>query len=159
VNVSSGSKLATISAMMASMMFYNENRSISPYYVKPETYDNISSEQKEKFPGLISEGVLEIQKLPSYEIHLPEKEHIEFLRFIKEKGGIAFKSELVNNFFPLNSSQKLSKDENSKRYMQLERRYIQKLTDEPWNLIRTKGKGKSSQIELTQNGENMLKFL
>ncbi|MFT4244855.1 MAG: DUF6293 family protein [Candidatus Woesearchaeota archaeon] len=152
INVSSGSKLCSIGATMASMMI--KTKKIHLYYGVPEDYNK----EKQGELNVLSSGCKDCLDVPVYKIHLPDEELIQFLIKIKQlniKGEIVTQKKLIN-FLP-NLSKDDKKSNNPKVYMRLKRDYLDKLFYD-WKLITFEGKGKNSEIKLTENGEELIKF-
>ena len=153
INVSSGSKIAAIAGMMASMIFKDRTR-IIPYYVEPMKYPGETKRSKPQ-----SEGLKEIQILPDYKIEQPEPHLISILKIIEKCDGCISKKELIQNASKDGLITVGGADMNRKQseYMCLNKNYIEPLVS--WGLITVQKIGRRKKIMLTKEGQNMLKFL
>ena len=87
VNTSTGSKIQSIAAMMACMMFKDVGN-IQLYYAEPEQYRSVSEQQE-------TQGLKDIIPLPDYRIEIPNKNLIKWLELInKEKNSTVTKKRL-----------------------------------------------------------------
>ncbi|MCZ7392415.1 MAG: DUF6293 family protein [Candidatus Methanoperedens sp.] len=153
INLSSGSKLSAIAGTLASLMY-----GAVPYYVQAEKY-NIEHPDIEggKIIGITS-GVKRILKIPTYTIEPPMDELIHALAILSEHGGRISQKEYI---FEL-EKRGLIKDATGKRgknkeitkkgYAKAKRQFFEKLEDKEWTV--KKGKGRSSYIEITEEGKN-----
>jgi Family of unknown function (DUF6293) len=152
VNVSTGSKIQSIAAMMACMMF-KDFGNIQPYYSEPERYRSISDEQE-------TEGLKEIIPLPDYRIEIPNNNLIKCLELIeREKNSSVTKKRLRD----LAIDEKLIQVNESKEnqeiaaYMALNTNILDPL--QKWNFVNIEKSGKSKIVSLSKDGKNALKFL
>lgn len=165
INVSTGSKIHAIAGMIASMIFRDEIRSITPYYVEPENYPE-SPTNKDQY----SIGCKEIKTLPNYRIEKPPDEIIDVLAIIdkiehnesgENKGKPVTKKILIekleeNGILLTTVSEKDSKNDAGK-YNALQRKYLKPLSD--WGYIQMDTRSKRPRIEVTEEGRNALMFL
>lgn len=154
VNVSTGTKIHSIAGMMACMIFSSEKTKLTPYYVVPEDYN----EPEDHSP--FASGCKDIFALPSYKIAKPEEKIVKSLRIINDlgvQGKRISKILLIENFLSAGLLQVAEDTTINAKYRSLERNYIEPLIE--WNFIKTKGKGKRLEIEITSEGKNILKFL
>ena len=155
VNVSTGSKIQSIAAMMACMMF-KDMGNIKPYYAEPKKYRSISDKQDEQE----TEGLKAIIPLPDYKIEIPSKNLIKSLELInKEKVGTLTKKRLRDlalgeNLIHVDQS-KENKDTSA--YMALDTHILGPL--QKWNFVSIEKSGKRKIVTLSEDGENALKFL
>lgn len=161
INVSTGTKIHSIAGMLVSMIFKEENKDISPYYVIPENYND----KTESGRPLVT-GCKEIFPIPSYKIEKPRDDLIAVLKIISElteKNTRLTKNVLIeeldkDHYLELqNKGDRSKQDTKSAKYRALDRKYIQPLVD--WDFIEIMGEGKRKEIHLTQEGRNILIFL
>ena len=152
VNVSSGSKIQAVACTMACMMFSEENNLI-PYYVQPKKYFPYNGEQ-------MSTGLKKIIDLPQYDIKTPDIKLIQTLQIIKEKGNRITKSNLAKDVDAKKIIEIGSKEENYEqaRFTSLDKNIIKPLKDN-WKFIKEDKIGRTRWIEITSEGENILKIL
>ncbi|MBS7615467.1 hypothetical protein KEJ18_07060 [Candidatus Bathyarchaeota archaeon] len=153
INVSTGTKIEAIAGMMACMMFKKDQRHISPYYVEPEDY-NVKPTQGQP----LSVGCKEIFPLPDYKIEKPDERLIHTLVIISEKGKIS-KKELIQDCINENLISVKSDARNPEvaKYSALNKNLINPLLS--WRFIEVMGVGRRSRIKITEEGQNVLKFL
>ena len=157
INVSTGSKKHAIAGMIASMIFKDEVRSITPYYAVAERYTD-SPTNKEQF----STGCKDIDILPNYRIEKPPDEIMDILEIIDK---IQKREETITKKILIEELDKakikLTAIKNSKNdagiYNALQRKYLKPLID--WGYIRLDPRSKRPVIEITEEGENALLFL
>ncbi len=153
INLSSGSKLSAIAGTLASLMY-----GAVPYYVQAEHYNIEHPDIKGgKITGITS-GVKRILKIPTYTIEPPTDELIHALAILSEHGGRISQKEYIFEF----EKRGLIKDATGKRgknkeitkkgYAKAKRQFFEKLEDKEWTV--KKGKGRSSYIEITEEGKN-----
>lgn len=154
VNVSTGTKIHSIAGMMACMIFSSEKTKLTPYYVVPEEYN----EPEDHNP--FARGCKEIFPLPSYKIEKPEEKIVKSLKIINDlgvEGKKISKILLIEKFLSAGILQVAEDTTINAKYRSLERNFIEPLVE--WNFIKTNGKGKRLEIEITSEGRNVLKFL
>lgn len=153
INLSSGSKLSAIAGTLASLMY-----GAIPYYAQAEKY-NIEHPDIEggKIKGITS-GVKKILKIPSYTIEPPSDELVSALAILSERNGRISQKEYI---FELEerglikdatAMRRKHKEVTKKGYAKAKRQYFEKLEDNGW--ASKKGKGRSSYIEITEEGKN-----
>ncbi len=153
INLSSGSKLSAIAGTLASLMY-----GAVPYYVQAEKY-NIEHPDIDggRIIGITS-GVKKILKIPSYTIEPPADELVSALAILSENGGkisqkeYIFELEKRGLIKDATSVSRKHKEVTKKGYAKAKRQYFEKLEDKGWAV--KKGKGRSSYIELTEEGKN-----
>lgn len=152
VNVSTGTKIHAIAGMMACMIFKENHIDISPYYVQPANY--VLPKKGQQFTSGYKKSVL----LPNYKIERPDPYLIEALKIIKSKKRMS-KKELIDLCVDkeLIQIEEGSKYPGSAKHSQLNKKIIEPLLN--WKFITIEGKRKSGRITVTQDGENILKFL
>jgi hypothetical protein len=160
VNVSTGTKVEAIAGMMACMIFKDYSLEISPYYVRPEKYEKPPEKQQ------YSSGYKGVVSLPNYKIEKPKEELIKALTIIELKKGQITKKSLIEECEReglIKVEMKKSKKEEGARnvaaakHSQLNSRIVGPLLK--WKFITIEGKGKSGKIRITQDGQNILRFL
>jgi len=183
INISSGSTLSAIAGTISSMM-YDSERTITPYYVKPEKYSEGLAKRNELAPR--TEGIKDITEILTFPMKLPSKELMIILRHlydseinkinVTKKDLIEFSkehAELRNireeNRHTASKIEDLSKSKNlpakneetkqkAKDYAWINQNIITKLKDD-WDLIKIQKVGRNTYIELNDKGRNMLKYL
>ncbi len=154
INVSSGSKLSAISGTLASLMY-----GAIPYYAQAETYYIDDSGIKGREIRGITSGIRKILQIPSYTIEKPPDELIKALEIISEKGGRISQKEcifelekrkLIENAIISGRGQRT--EVTKKGYAKAKRQFFEKLEEKGWAV--KKGKGRSSYIEITNEGKN-----
>ena len=149
VNVSTGSKIQSIAAMMACMMFKDSGR-IIPYYAEPEQYTNTSHEQE-------TIGLKDIMLLPDYKIEIPKQNLIKCMVLINEqKNGKVTKKNLKDLALKEKLIHVTEKKTENAAYMAL-KNIIEPLRN--WNFIEIEKRGTSNIVSLIKDGKNALKFL
>lgn len=151
INVSSGSKIEAIAGMMMSMIM-TDTMDIHSYYVVPEGYIN---EPQNGEP--LSEGAKDIFPLPSYPMEKPGPQLIEILNILKTHKGKMTKKDLANAAYDSKLINASKKNPEQSKYMSLTKKILQPL--EKWNLVKIEQVGRNREVKLTNEGENMLKFL
>jgi hypothetical protein len=152
INVSTGNKIQAIAGMMAAMIFNEESAEITPYYVIPENYDVKPSKGQQ-----ITSGYKDVFQLPNYKIERPKESHIAALNIINENNRTS-KKVLIEKFL----EKKLIVIENeghteAAKYSQLNKKYLEPLIQK--GFIEIHGSGKAARIFISENGQNILKFL
>jgi len=153
INVSTGTKIEAIAGTMASMIFRDDTVEITPYYAQPKNYE-ITPEIGQQFTS----GYDGVIQLPNYRIERPKSRLIKTLRIIRDGQPIR-KKDLIDccvekKLIEVDSN---SKHPESAKHSQLSKNLIEPLLQ--WNLISVSERGKRSRISITQDGENILKFL
>ncbi len=134
-------------------MMFNEKESVIPFYAEAEKYLGFKGEQ-------LSTGVKNIMQIPTYEIQIPEKRHIEALRIIKENGGKLTKKEMAElcDKGDLISVKAEKENYSQARFASLDKNIIQPL-QEKWNFVEIEKIGRTRWIKITQEGQNAAEFL
>ncbi len=153
INLSSGSKLSAIAGTLAALMY-----DAVPYYAQAEKY-NIDHPDilGGKIAGITS-GVKNILKIPSYTLEPPADEFVIALALLSEKGGkisqkdYIFELEKRGFLKDVTSLRGKHKEVTKKGYAKAKRHYFEKLEEKGWAV--KKGKGRSSYIEITEEGKN-----
>ncbi len=152
INLSSGSKLSAIAGTLASLMY-----GAIPYYAQAEKYNIEPDTEGGEIRGMTS-GVRKILKIPLYTIEPPADEFVNALAILSKNGGRITQKEYI---FRLEEKGLISdataktsrqKEVTKKGYAKAKRQYFEKLEDKGW--IVKKGKGRSSYIEITEEGKN-----
>jgi hypothetical protein len=153
INVSTGNKIEAIAGTMASMIFNNEKIEVKPYYVVPQNYE---IKPRKGQPQLTS-GYAGIIQLPNYKIERPAESLIAALKVIQHNNHVS-KKILIEKFLEnkLIVIEKSNHSESAK-HSQLNSKYLEPLLQK--GLITIQGKGKPARISITEDGENILKFL
>lgn len=154
INLSSGSKLSAIAGTLASLMY-----GAIPYYAQAEKYNiKYPDIEGEEILGITS-GVRKILQIPSYTIEKPPDELINALAILSDKGGkisqkeYIFKLEkrgFIDNAIGIGRGER--KEVTKKGYAKAKRQFFEKLEEKGWAM--KKGKGRSSYIEITNEGKN-----
>jgi predicted transcriptional regulator len=152
INLSSGSKLSAIAGTLASLMY-----GAVPYYAQAEKYNIEPDTEGGEIRGITS-GVSKILKIPLYTIEPPADELINALAILsKKRGRISQKDYIFQleergllNDVTVKHSRK--REVTKKGYAKAKRWYFERLVDKGW--IIKKGKGRSSYIEITEEGKN-----
>jgi len=153
VNLSSGSKLQAIGAMMTVMMFKNNKQDLTPFYAEAEHYADFKEPQE-------STGIKEMIEIPTYEMHTPKQELIDALKIIKKRKGGIQKKEMVriavdNGLISVKSD---AKNPEISKYASLDQNIIKPLIEE-WKFVKVEKKGRVRYIKLTQEGLDASEFL
>jgi len=153
INLSSGSKLSAVAGTLAALMY-----GATPYYVRAEEYNiELLETTNGEIKGVTS-GIKEILQIPIYTIEPPADDLIRALAVLFENGGRIKQKDYI---FALEEKELLKdvtsgsgkrKEVTKKGYARAKRQYFEKLEDKEW--IVKKGKGRSSFIEITKEGEN-----
>jgi len=155
VNLSSGSKLSAVAGTLASLMY-----GATPYYVRAEKYNSELPETTDGEIKGITSGIKEILQIPVYTIEPPADDFIKALAVLSENGGRVKQKDYIfaleeNGLLKdVTSSSGKRKEVTKKGYARAKRQYFEKLDDKKW--IVKKGKGRSSFIEITKEGEYTL---
>lgn len=152
VNVASGSKIHAVALMMACMIF-NDNKNLKPFYAEAKTYAGFEGKQQ-------SYGVKDMKSLPTFDIHMPRSELIQTLKIIKEHDGKISKKELAMIADEKQLIVVNAREENysQARFASLDKNIIQPLEKE-WKFVEDKKIGRTHWVHITQEGQNVTKFL
>lgn len=150
VNVSAGSKIQAIAGMMICMMF--KEYKATPYYVEPEKYGKAPSHPQ-------SSGVKDTFDLPNYVMQKPNAILIEALKIIKDRTKLN-KKQLAKKAIEQGLIEPGGGDDEVDQgvYAKLDSRIIKPLS-ETWKYINIKKIGTNYQIELSDSGRDICKFL
>lgn len=145
-NVSTGSTLASIAAMITCMIWKCE-----PYYAKleyPETKKQVE---------VISQKVESVLSIPVYAILKPDDRHLLILGIIKDAGCKIKKKNLIDKLKELKIIKPVTKDVLTihAEHSQLNA-MIRPLVEEKY--LEVESRGRSSLVILTPQGENALKI-
>ncbi|KAB2946396.1 MAG: hypothetical protein F9K14_07375 [Candidatus Methanoperedens sp.] len=152
INLSSGNKLSAIAGTLASLMY-----GAVPYYAQAEKYNIEPDTEGGEIRGMTS-GVRKILKIPLYTIEPPADELVNALAILSKNGGRITQKDYI---FQLEEKGFISdaiakhsrkKEVTKKGYAKAKRQYFERLEDKEW--IVKKGKGRSSYIEITEEGKN-----
>ena len=168
VNVASGSKIQAIGCMMACMTMREGGKSkrIVPIYPEPKEYAGYEDggEGGEGQGGALrqqSAGIRDIRQLPMYGVQVPGGRLVEALSVISGGGGSMTKKELAaaaeeRGIIKVNAR----RDEHRSmvRYTTLDKTVIQPLKD-VWDLVEVEKIGRNHHVRITEDGENVVKFL
>lgn len=153
INLSSGSKLSAIAGTLAALMY-----GAVPYYAHAEKYNIDHPDIKGgKITGITS-GVKKILKIPSYTIEPPADDLVTALAMLSEKNGklsqkeFIFRLEDKGLLKDATGSRGKNREVTKKGYAKARRQYFEKLEEKGWAV--KKGKGRSSHIEITEEGKN-----
>lgn len=154
INVSSGSKLSAIAGTLASLMY-----GAIPYYAQVKKYNiETPDNEGEEILGITS-GVTKILQIPSYSIEKPPDELINALAILSKNNGRMSQKEYIFELEKLGliadvttSSRGHRKEVTKKGYAKAKRQFFEKLEEKEWAV--KKGKGRSSYIEITDEGKN-----
>ena len=158
VNVSVGSKIQAIAAMMACMMFKDQVM-IKPYYVIPEKYNTSSTQEKIQE----TEGMRDTILLPEYKIEIPNDRLIRCLDLVnQQKDNKITKRELKdlalkNNLIHITNKQDTDGYTEQAAYMALNKNLIDPLFE--WKFITVNKQGAHHIVSVTDEGRNALRFL
>lgn len=152
VNVSVGSKIQAIAAMMACMMFGDRSH-VRPYYVVPDSYTTIPKEQETK-------GLKTIKTLPEYKIETPNTNLIHCLEIIADSPGQRLSKKNLKDKALENSLIVVEKTDNKDQsaYMSLNKNFLDPLEGK-WGFINIEKVGNKHMVSLTDEGRHALTFL
>jgi len=142
-NISSGNTLSSNSLTITFMLYKDIVHNVKLYYVKYD-YDKMKVDSSQ------------IITLPGFLIRSPTYQQQEVMKFINSVEDGATKKQILKHLIPDFAS--LSRDEKSKKIMNLNRQIIDKLIYE-WNMISIDGKGKTCRVSLNQNGKDFIQFI
>lgn len=142
VNVATGGKITAIAGMIACMV-----TGATPYYVQAENYDVTPPE-----------GIAEITQLPRYPIEAPDAQHIEILRYIRDRqaeDNPPTKGDLINHGEDIGLPFIGDYDvEEKSKYRLLDNQVIDPMTEDGYVTVRKSGREKV--VEITDDGEKTL---
>ena len=143
-NVSTGTKISCISAMLACMIWNCE-----PYYAKPDYYER-------KIPKKIPiEKIQEIVSIPTYKMIMPKQEFLVVLTILQKNNGIMKKKQLIEELKKLKiispiGTHSLSKPAEHGQLKTILEPMI-KMED-----VTVENVGRNSIVRITTQGENTL---
>jgi len=145
-NVSTGSTLASIAAMLTCMIW-----KCRAYYVK------LKYDEKKKQEEFVENNVEDVLSIPVYKILSPEDKHLLILGIIKDKDRKIRKKDLIEKLKELKiirpvMGKKLSVHAEHSQLNAM----LKPLVDEHY--VEVQSRGRSSIVMLTQQGENALKI-
>jgi CRISPR locus-related DNA-binding protein len=149
INISTGSKITSISGMFACMVW-----SCTPYYAHID-YDNL---KKDPADGLPQEKVEVIDELPVYSLNKPRAESLTLLQILNRNGGKMKKSKLIEQ---LEEIDLIAKEQSVAAKHSRLKGLLHPITagsgaDNP--LVEVEYRGKQSNVMLTGQGESTLKI-
>jgi hypothetical protein len=154
VNVSVGSKIQSIAAMMACMMFKDRKIMIKPYYAVPGQYVIEPKEQE-------TIGVQEIIDLPEYKIETPNDNLIKCMDIIWQSGNRiskkALKDKAISSGLIRVEGKEGREPSEQAPYMALNKNLLEPL--DGWGFVTVDKVGSRYMVQLTSEGEHALKFL
>ena len=143
-NVSAGTKVSCISAMLACMIWNCE-----PYYAKPE-YKEIKTPKK-----IMTEKIEQIVSIPTYKMLIPKSEYIKVLGILKQNDGKMKKRHLIEELkkhkiiFPA-EGHTLSKPAEHGQLRTILEPMIQS------DYVTVESIGRNSIVSITEQGKNTL---
>jgi len=145
-NVSTGSTLASIAAMLTCMIW-----KCRAYYAK------LKYDEKKKREELVENDVEDVLSIPVYKILRPEDRHLLILGIIKDKSRKIRKKDLIEKLNELKIIRPVMGEKLSvhAEHSQLNA-MLKPLVDEHY--VEVQSRGRSSIVILTQQGENALKI-
>ena len=143
-NVSTGTKISCISAMLACMIWNCE-----PYYAKPE-YQDIKIPKKIK-----SEKIREIVSIPTYNMSIPKPEYLDVLSILLQNNGKMKKRHLIEE---LKKMRIIFPGEGSSLSKPAEHGQLKTILDPMLNseYITIDSIGRNSIVCITEQGKNTL---
>ena len=146
VNLSTGTKISCISAMMACMIWNCE-----PYYAKSK-YQDIKIPKKIK-----EEKIGDIVSIPTYKMHIPKSEFLTVLDVLNNNEGKMKKKEIIMKLKELKIIYSVDDHVLSKQaeHGQL-KTILEPMLDEEYIYVETVGR--NSVVNITQQGKNTLKI-
>lgn len=147
VNVSTGSKISAIAGMLTSMLLQN----VEPYYVHKE----YSSREVEIKKEIVKENV----ELPVFGINQPKKTFLTVLDILSKHDKMK-KSDLIEVLVKNDVIKQKNTTKNSftthAKHSQL--RAILDPMERDWDFIKIDGKGRSSKVKITPQGNFALRI-
>ena len=149
VNVSTGSKITAIAAMMAC-----QSMGATPFYVEPQLRNDAGDREPPKEP--IVTDISDVYELPVFELQGPSREQIEILAYLRDEGG-ASKKDLIrfaeSREFPFISESKSTGDEGL--YRLLDSHVVEPLSDGSY--IKIESIGRTKHVHLDERGRDVLR--
>lgn len=145
-NVSAGTKISCMSAMLSCMIW-----NCQPYYAKPD-YSEIRMPKK-----LVVEEIKEIVSMPIYKMILPKSEYLAILTILKQNNGSEKKREIIDKLKELEIIQPAGTQDLSKP---AEHGQLKTLLDPMIKMgyVTVESVGRNSIVTITPQGENTLKI-
>ena len=143
-NVSTGTKISAISAMLSCMIW-----NCQPYYAKPD-YSEI------KIPKKIAvEEITEIVSMPIYKMITPKPEYLQILKILQQNNGKIKKRYLIDELKSLKIIEPVGRQDLSKS---AEHGQLKTMLDPMLKLeyVSVEAIGRNSVVSLTPQGENTL---
>jgi len=149
VNVSSGTKVTAIAGMLSCMSW----RAI-PYYAR------VTYPAQIKIKNIPKEVVEETTELPVYRINKPEKKFMVILKILKDNNDKIRKWELIDQLETLGiiKQQESSETDFSIYAKHSQLRAILSPMENDWKFIKTKTRGRRSEIFLNDQGKKALRI-
>ena len=145
-NVSTGTKISAISAMLSCMIW-----NCQPYYAKPD-YSDIRMPKK-----IVVEEIKEIVSMPIYKMILPKPEYLQILKIMQQNNGKIKKRQLIDKLKELKIIESVGKQSLSKP---AEHGQLKTMLDPMIKMeyVDVKTVGRNSIVSITIQGENTLKI-
>ena len=146
INLSSGGHIVSIAGTLAASMF-----GWTPYYVEPQKYHIDHT-------GPISSGVKRVFEIQTYPVEKPKDGLVKCLKVLEGIGSGSTSQKALLERLERAGMISISKEGGSvakKTMMDFRRKFLEPLLDKGW--ISKEGKGKSSRIEITDNGKEIAK--
>jgi len=145
-NVSTGTKISAISAMLSCMIW-----NCQPYYAKPD-YSDIRMPKK-----IIVEEIKEIVSTPIYKMIVPKSEYLQILKILQENNGKIKKRYLIEELKKLKIIESVGNQSLSKP---AEHGQLKTILDPMIKMeyVAVETVGRNSIVSITLQGENTLKI-
>ena len=145
-NVSTGTKISAISAMLSCMIW-----NCQPYYAKPDYYE-IRIPKK-----IVEEEIKEIVSMPIYKMIVPKLEYLHILKILQKNNCEIKKRQLIEELKMLQIIEPAGKQTLSKP---AEHGQLKTILDPMINMeyVDVKTVGRNSIVSITIQGENTLKI-
>ena len=149
VNVSTGSKISAIAGMLTSMLLEN----VEPYYVHIEYPPQATTKVKKQV-------VEKDDELPVFGINQPQKTFLTVLNILSKRDDKMKKSELIEKLVKNGVIKQKDTTKNvftvHAKHSQL--RAILDPMERNWDFVKIKGRGRSSKVEITSQGNFALRI-
>ena len=145
-NVSTGTKISAISAMLSCMIW-----NCQPYYAKPD-YSEIRMPKK-----IVVEEIKEIVPMPIYKMIVPKSEYLQILKILQQNNGKIKKRHLIEELKELQIITPVGKQSLSKP---AEHGQLKTILDPMIKMeyVDVETVGRNSIVSITIQGENTLKI-
>lgn len=145
-NVSTGTKISAISAMLSCMIW-----NCQPYYAKPD-YSEIRMPKK-----IAVEEIKEIVSIPIYKMIVPKAEYLQILKILQQCNGKIKKRHLIEKLKGLQIIEPVGKQSLSKP---AEHGQLKTILDPMIKMeyVDVETVGRNSIVSITLQGENTLKI-